>query len=281
MLSLILLAALAPAWAVREGESAPDLSLPSLSGDTIALSSSAGKVVALVFWATWSKNASTELKELENLERELGPKGFTVLAVNEREDASQVAEFADRHQLSLTMLLDDGDGGRVYGVSGLPDLWVVDRDRTLKAHCIGYSPSDLERIRTLIEKSLTSTGREEKPSGPGAAEPSPALPPKLRAYAHLQIGAAHINIGDAFVKAGYRDYGHFDDALQEFRAGVALDPDNPDLYIWLGLALERKNDPSAAAREYQTALRLDPTNAYAQDCLRRLGIPWAPAPKAQ
>jgi len=280
-LTLALLLVFSPAWAVREGESAPDFSLPSVAGDTATLSSLREKVVVLVFWASWSKNASTQLKELDKLERDLGSKGLVVLGLNQREEASQVADFADRYQLSMKMLLDDGTAKRAYGVNGLPDLWIADRKGMLRAHFIGYSPSDLEKIRATVEEALAVTETEEKPALPAVSETPAAVPPKLQAYAHLQMGAAHINIGDAFVKAGYRDFGHFDEALREFAAGLLLDPDNPDLHIWLGLALERTGDPASAGREYRAALKLDPANTYAQDSLRRLGVPWMAPPHAE
>jgi peroxiredoxin len=280
-LTLALLLVFSPAWAVREGESAPDFSLPSVAGDTVTLSSLREQVVVLVFWASWSKNASAQLKELDKLERELGSKGLAVLGLNQREEPGQVADFAERYQLSMKMLLDDGTAKRAYGVNGLPDLWIADRKGVLRARFIGYSPSDLATIRATVEEALAGTGTEEKPALPAVSETAPGVPPKLQAYAHLQMGAAHINIGDAFVKAGYRDYGHFDEALREFGAGLALDPDNPDLHIWLGLALERKGDSASAGREYQAALKLDPGNTYAQDSLRRLGVPWTAPPRAE
>jgi hypothetical protein len=50
-----------------------------------------------------------------------------------------------------------------------------------------------------------------------------------------------------------------------------------ELRVWLGVSLERTRDRAGAIKEYQTALLLDPGNVYAQDALRRLGVPPAPA----
>jgi peroxiredoxin len=246
-----------------------------------SLSDLKGKVVALAFWASWAKHCEEQLKQLDILRAELADKGLVVLAINEQEDPSRVADFAGRYQLSLTMLLDNGAVARTFGVNGVPDLWIVDRDGKLRARSIGYADTAAREVRTAVEAALAEPARKPEPAPP---ETLAAVPPKLQAYAHLQIGAAHINVGDAFVKAGYRDFGHFDEALWEFRAGLALDPQNVDLHIWLGLALERKADQVGAAKEYQAALKLDPNSVYAQDALRRLGIPFGepgkPAPAA-
>ncbi len=98
-------------------------------------------------------------------------------------------------------------------------------------------------------------------------------------YAHLKLGAAHIDIGDAFINAGQRDGGHYLDAIREFKAGLMLDPKNVNLLVWLGVAYERKGDQTEAVRQYQTALTVDPENSYAKDSLRRLrALPPTPPP---
>jgi len=41
-------------------------------------------------------------------------------------------------------------------------------------------------------------------------------------------------------------------------------------YVWLGQLLENENKPEDAAKEYETALKLDPKNKMAQEALKRL-----------
>jgi len=263
-----LLCAAPACWAVQEGETAPDFALPAVGGGTVSKQSLSGKVVALAFWATWGRHCAEQLSDLQQLLEEFADAGLAVVAVNEREDAARAGEFAVSHGLTFPVLLDDGTVGRAYGVNGVPDLWVIDRSGTLSAHLVGYGPSSPGQIREAIVSTLAHSA--------GAPSREDArVPPALRAYAHLQMGAAHLTIGDAFADAGISDLGHYDEALSEFRAGLQLEPRNPDLHIWLGIALERKGDRWTAVREYQNALNLDPTSIYAQEALRRLGVPWA------
>ena len=47
-------------------------------------------------------------------------------------------------------------------------------------------------------------------------------------------------------------------AIEQFRAGLVIEPDNPQLHYDLGLALKLKDDPAAAAAELERAEKLDP-----------------------
>jgi peroxiredoxin len=277
VLALALSVLTAPAWGLQKGDPAPKFSLTSMDGQVVAPADISGKVVALSFWATWGKHCEEEMKQIQDLSKEFGEEGFIVLGVDEREDAAKAAEFAKRVGATYRILMDDGTVARAFGVNGVPDLFLIDRKGIIGDRFMGYAPTLAKPIRDAVKAAVTKTTAASEPAK--APDASASIPVSLRAYAHLQLGAAHLNVGDAFVKAGYTDAGHFDQAVRELRAGLAMDPKNAELHIWLGLALERKNERAAAVREYQTAVEIDPKNVYAQDCLRRLGVPPA-APAA-
>lgn len=228
-----LLAALAcglgPAWGVGEGERPPGFSLVSASGERVALRDYSGRVVAVAFWASWGRQSAEALQELEALVGQYGARGLSAVGVNQREEPAQVAAYARRHGLSFPMLLDDGSVARAWGVGGVPDLWVLNREGVVTARFVGYGPAAPEALREAVEAALAPPAR-------------PGIPAELRAYAHLQLGAAHLNIGDAFVRAGLTERGHYGAALREFQEGLAL--------------------------------ALEPGNVFAQEALRRLGAPW-------
>jgi len=70
------------------GDKAPEIRLPSLAGDTIALSSLKGKVVLIDFWATWCAPCLKEIPELAKLYNKfknadfVNAKGFEIYGVS-------------------------------------------------------------------------------------------------------------------------------------------------------------------------------------------------------
>jgi peroxiredoxin len=268
-MALVVALAAAPAWALKPGDQAPAFSCRALQGKPVSSAELSGKVIALCFWATWGKHCPEELKDLQALEAELRDQGLAVLAINERESEAQVASFLEENGLELRVLLDDGETARAFTVNGLPDLLVLDRRGILRGRIPGYGPGDLDRVRNLVQPLLEAP-ETAPPARPKPAAAASEVPAALRAYAHLQLGAAHVNIGDAFVNAGFRDDGHYTEAANELRAGLVLDPRNVELLVWLGVALEKKGDADEALRQYRTALNLDPANLFAKEGVRRL-----------
>ena len=89
---------------------APDFALAALDGSTIALSDLEGQVILINFWATWCPPCREEMPAIQQLYDQYQDRGFTVLAINQGQEAAQVATFAEEMGLTFPVLLDpDGD----------------------------------------------------------------------------------------------------------------------------------------------------------------------------
>lgn len=87
---------------------------------------------------------------------------------------------------------------------------------------------------------------------------------KPKSLLQKDLAAAHINRG---VELGSK--GRTNEAIEEFRTGIRLDPNEVDAHDDLGLALYRNGETDAAIAEFRIAVRLKPTDA---DVHRNLGV---------
>jgi len=139
----------------NEDLQAMDFSLQDLSGRETALSSFTGKVIFLNFWATWCGPCKAEIPSLEQLYRELGDRGFTILAVNSQEAADQVSSFVEESGMSFPVLLDSsGKVGATYGVRAIPTTYIIDPQGAIRARMVGtrdwYSPEIISLVKDLL-----------------------------------------------------------------------------------------------------------------------------------
>lgn len=67
--------------------------------------------------------------------------------------------------------------------------------------------------------------------------------------------------------------GRLDESLEQLNLAVELEPLNAEAYHNRGVIYERKGNPDAAVKEYQTALRYNPQYEPSRRALARLGAP--------
>ncbi len=118
---------------------AQDFELPTLRGDYVKLSDYRGKVVFLNIWATWCLPCRDEMPSMESLYQRLKGREFEMLAVSiNREGEKVVRPFAAKYGLTFPVLLDpDGKTYRLYGLTGVPESFIVDRNGVVIDKIIG------------------------------------------------------------------------------------------------------------------------------------------------
>lgn len=137
----------------REGQSAPEFTLPDLVGQTRALADFRGKVVLLTFWATWCQSCQEEMPHLQRLQEEQGGKGFSVVSISVDEDGRKaVAPFVERYRLTYPVLISDNRSMAKYSVYGLPAAFLIDARGVIVARYIG--PVDPQRLENDIVSQL-------------------------------------------------------------------------------------------------------------------------------
>ncbi|WP_370199220.1 TlpA family protein disulfide reductase [Roseibium sp.] len=117
----------------------PKLDLPDLDGTVHTLADYSGKILLVSFWATWCPPCRKEMPGLARLNRELGPEGFAVLAVNVGDRQDRIEGFLDEidHD-GLTVLMDtDKAMPSTWFLRGLPVTYVLDGTGKVTLAAIG------------------------------------------------------------------------------------------------------------------------------------------------
>lgn len=148
---------------VNAGMTAPDFVLPDLQGQMVRLSDYRGKVVFLNIWATWCSPCRQEMPSMEKLYNEMKGEAFEILAVSiDILGAKAVAPFMEEFNLSFPALLDpEGSVKRRYGVSGVPETFVIDKSGIVAAKIIGPRdwtlPEAVNALKQLSRRPAIST----------------------------------------------------------------------------------------------------------------------------
>lgn len=145
---------------IATGRPAPDFSLASLDdGAPVTLSSLAGRVVLLNFWATWCKPCEEEMPAMERLYKSLQGEPFELLAVSVDDEAATVQAFQERLGLSFPILLDpEKHASEEYQSFRFPESYLIDREGILVARYIGPREWDAPEYRERIRRLLAGEG---------------------------------------------------------------------------------------------------------------------------
>ena len=141
---------------VKEGDRAPEFSLPSLGRGMLNLSAFRGKVVMVHFWATWCPPCVEEMPVLEQLYRTMAGSDFEILAVSVDEGGPDVVgPFTMRNKLTFPVLMSpDRSTASRYGTFKFPETYVLDREGIVRVKAIGardwMHPENVRLIKELI-----------------------------------------------------------------------------------------------------------------------------------
>ena len=119
----------------KEGAEAPDLTLPSQTGEQVSLRDNRGKWVVLYFYpADDTPGCTAEACSFRDSHEDFVDAGAVVIGVSS-DSVEKHVKFAEKHKLPFTLLSDgDGQARKIYGVKKTMGLlpgrvtYVIDPD---------------------------------------------------------------------------------------------------------------------------------------------------------
>ena len=138
------------------GSTLPDFAVTTLDGDSLHLADLRGQVVLLNLWATWCPPCREEMPGLEQISRELGPRGLRVvgLSVDAPGDDGLVRSFVAQNGITFTVLRDAADhSSEALHTTGIPQTYLVGTDGVIRRHWIGMI--DPARVRGALADALS------------------------------------------------------------------------------------------------------------------------------
>jgi peroxiredoxin len=152
LFALGLIAGIGYLWLAPAGLSkAPELTVSTIRGEKISLSSLRGRPVLVNFWATTCPGCIKEMPHLVELYEELAPKGFEIIGIAMPYDPpNQVIALADARKLPYPIALDiQGDAVRAFGdVRLTPSSFLIAPDGRIVHQKIGEM--DMPKVRSMI-----------------------------------------------------------------------------------------------------------------------------------
>lgn len=157
------------------GKLAPDFTLKATTGKNLRLAEQHGDVVMINFWATWCGPCRQEMPLLDKLHKKYKDLGFTLIGINVESDTTGMAKYLSEVPVSFPILNDGSNRvAKLYGVDGMPNTVLIDRDGKVRFVHRGYKPGYEQKYEQQLKQLVMERRRYGDPC---SAKLRPGTPP--------------------------------------------------------------------------------------------------------
>jgi cytochrome c biogenesis protein CcmG/thiol:disulfide interchange protein DsbE len=133
------------------GLDAPSFELKDTSGKIWKLSDLRGKVVLLNLWASWCETCKEELPYIQNLiNSEKNNSKLLFISVLYKDTPENALSYLNSHSFAFPVLIDTSNVAGIYGITGVPETFVIDKKGILKQRIVGPLQWDSPEVRAAL-----------------------------------------------------------------------------------------------------------------------------------
>lgn len=140
-------------------EAFPEFKLKDKDGKEFTLDSYKGDIVVLDFWATWCHWCVKGMPDVQKLhDNYKNNDKVKIVGLNLFEEKPEAAvKFMKSNHYTYGLLLRGDDLGKKLGISGIPELIIIDGNGKIIQRLHGYNVDMLEKVTKIIDKELAAT----------------------------------------------------------------------------------------------------------------------------
>jgi thiol-disulfide isomerase/thioredoxin len=123
-----------------DSPAAPELVATTLAGDAFDLAERDARPTLVYFFAPWCHYCAFSSDNLNRLRQWRDEEDFRIVTVAlDWKGVSEVRDYAEKHELTMPVLLGDAAIARDWKVYGFPTYYVLDSKHRVVRRDIGYS----------------------------------------------------------------------------------------------------------------------------------------------
>src|SRR3954454_21216880 len=136
-------------------QAAPSPTMIDVAGKEINLSSYAGKVVVVNFWAVWCTPCRDEIPQFIELQNRQRARGLQIIGISMDDPEPVLRKFYDEAKMNYPVVVGNQQLAEAYGgVLGLPTTVLIGRDQRVRDKLVGTTDFKVleEKVGKLLEE---------------------------------------------------------------------------------------------------------------------------------
>lgn len=141
---------------ITVGSAVPEIELIDINQNKLNLSELKGSVVFVNFWATWCEPCIEELPSIEILFRRFSPDSrFKLITILFKDDRQKVLRYMKENGYTFPVYLNpDGLAAKKFGITGVPETFIFDKNGILRDKKIGPEQWDSPIIMRMLQSMI-------------------------------------------------------------------------------------------------------------------------------